>query len=252
MYRDGVTVIIPAYNAGKYIEEAIQSVLNQEPVDKASIEIIVINDCSTDDTEDVLSKYEGDSRVRIIKHESNTGVSQGRNEGISLAETKYVAFLDADDWWSADKIRLQYEMAEETDAPIICAARELHSPDGQSTGRIIGVKDIITYEDLLKTNSIPCGSVFMKTDIAREFGFQMDELHEDYILWLRVTRKYGSARGIDKPLLHCRLSEGGKSRNKFKSARMQYRVYRYMGFGFFKSIGLFISYAFNGFRKYYG
>ncbi len=252
MYRDGVTVIIPAYNAGKYIKQAIESVLSQEEIDAGLIELIVINDCSTDDTAEVLSQYATNPRVKIVTHDANTGVSQGRNEGIALAETEYVAFLDADDWWSSEKIKLQYTLAKETNAPIICAARELHTPEGEGTGRIIGVKDTISYEDLLRTNSIPCGSVLMKADIAKEFGFQMDNLHEDYILWLKVTKKYGPARGIDIPLLHCRLSEGGKSRNKLKSAKMHFMVYRYMGFGFFKSVGLFISYAFNGFRKYYG
>lgn len=251
MYRDGVTVIIPAYNAGKYVGQAIESVLNQNPFG-AELEVVVINDCSSDDTAEVLSRYESDSRINIITHEANAGVAQGRNEGIEVTKTKYVAFLDADDWWSPDKLALQYELAERTDAPIICGARELHNPDGESTGRIIGVAESISYKDLLKTNSVPCGSVFMKTEIAKEFLFQMDNLHEDYILWLNVTRKYGDAKGIDKPLLHCRLSEGGKSRNKFKSAKMQFLVYRYMGFGFFKSVGLFISYAFNGLKKYYG
>lgn len=78
------------------------------------------------------------------------------------------------------------------------------------------------------------------------------ELHEDYILWLQVLKAYGAAVGIDEPYLHCRLSEGGKSRNKLRSAQMQYGVYRLMGFGIIKSMYYLCSYAWHGVKKYYG
>lgn len=247
-----VTVIIPAYNAGKYIGKAIESVLGQKGLPADDIRLIVVNDCSSDDTLEVLKQYSQDTRVTIINHETNKGVATSRNEGIELAQTKYVAFLDADDWWSEDKLAKQLALIEETNAPIVCTARELHSPEGETTGRVIGVRDHISYDNLLKTNSIPCGSVLMPTELAREFEFKMDNLHEDYILWLEITKKYGEARGIDEPMLHCRLSEGGKSRNKLKSAKMHYKVYRYMGINPIKSFFLFIAYAFNGVKKYYG
>ena len=79
-----------------------------------------------------------------------------------------------------------------------------------------------------------------------------DELHEDYILWLQVLKKYGAAVGIDEPLLKSRMSENGKSRNKLKSARMQFGVYRYLGFGWIKSLYYFCNYAVQGVKKYHG
>ena len=77
-----------------------------------------------------------------------------------------------------------------------------------------------------------------------------DDSHEDYITWLKVLRKYGCAVGIDKPYLKYRLSEGGKSRNKLKSAVMTYNVYRYAGYGRIKSCIFFCSYALHGIWKY--
>jgi teichuronic acid biosynthesis glycosyltransferase TuaG len=117
---------------------------------------------------------------------------------------------------------------------------------------VIPARKQVTYEQLLRTNSIPCGSVVMDADIAREFHMTRDDLHEDYILWLQVLKKYGPAVGINEPYLHCRLSPGGKSRNKLRSALMQYRSYRYLGIGPLRSAGLFLCYALNGVRKYYG
>lgn len=107
--------------------------------------------------------------------------------------------------------------------------------DGSSTGRTIPVKEKITYRELLKHNSINCSSVILRRDVAREFPMEHDDSHEDYITWLKILRKYGCAAGINKPYLKYRLSEGGKSRNKLKSAAMTYNVYRYAGYGRFRS-----------------
>ena len=77
-----------------------------------------------------------------------------------------------------------------------------------------------------------------------------DDSHEDYITWLRILNKYGLAAGIDQPFLKYRLSEGGKSRSKLKSARMTYRVYRYIGCSRLQSFICFASYAIHGIWKY--
>ena len=90
----------------------------------------------------------------------------------------------------------------------------------------------------------------VERQIALEFPMEHDDSHEDYLSWLKILRKYGNAAGINEPCLKYRLSEGGKSRNKWKSARMTYQVYRYMGFGTMKSMVLFVSYALHGVWKY--
>ena len=247
-----ISVIIPVYNAEKYLANAVYSVLEQEDIPEGELEVLVINDCSPDDIDQVMERFFADPAVRYIKNEHNLGVADTRNRGLRMARGRYVAFLDADDWWEPDKLSAQLCRLEQTGAPLCCSARALHEADGTPTGRIIGVPEQITYEELLHTNTIPCGSVVMPTQIAREFYMSHAELHEDYILWLQVLKKYGAAVGINEPYLHCRLSEGGKSRNKLKSAAMQYGVYRYMGFGRLRSMRYLFSYALNGVKKYYG
>lgn len=247
-----ISVIIPAYQAEQYIADAVCSALEQNDIAPGDIEVIVINDCSPDDTDAAMCPFKDNPAVRYVKNDYNLGVADTRNRGLDMARGRYVAFLDADDWWEPDKLSAQLSLLEETGAPLCCSARVLHQEDGTPTGRTIGVPERITYEQLLHTNVIPCGSVVMPARIAREFYMCHAELHEDYILWLRVLKKYGAAVGINKPYLHCRLADGGKSRNKFKSAAMQYGVYRYMGFGRLASLRYLISYAVNGVRKYYG
>jgi teichuronic acid biosynthesis glycosyltransferase TuaG len=248
-----VSVIIPAYHAGEYLANAVYSALEQEGIPEGELEVIVIEDSGADEeTDAVMKRFRDDPQVIYLKNEHNLGAAASRNRGIDLARGKYVAFLDADDWWEPDKLEHQLKCLKKTGAKLCYSGRALHFSDGTPTGRQIGVRERVTYEQLLRTNSIPCGSVVMETDIAREFHMTKDELHEDYILWLQTLKKYGAAAGINEPYLHCRLSPGGKSRNKAKSAIMQYRSYRYMGFNPLKSAALFLSYAVNGVKKYYG
>lgn len=253
-----VSVIIPAYNAEYYIRQAVESVIKQ--TFDACIEIMIINDYSKDGTDAIVREIMESFRqagytnrkICYINNDTNIGVAESRNRGVSLAEGKYIAFLDADDWWDSGKLEKQFALIGATQAVLCATGRELMSENGQATGRYIGIPARVSYLQLLKTNTIPCSSVVLKTEVAREFPMCHDELHEDYILWLQVLKKYGMAVGIDEPLLKSRMSEKGKSRNKLKSARMQFGVYRYLGFSWIKSLYYFCSYAVQGVKKYHG
>ena len=242
-----MSVIIPAYNCRNSLKGAIDSALCQN----VNLEILVINDCSPENLDDVMAPYVQDERVRYLKNEKNLGASGSRNRGVALAEGQYVAFLDADDRWVPGKLNRQLKLLEETGYVLCCTAREMMRPDGSSTGRIIPVQEEITYRDLLKQNSINCSSVVLRTDVAREFPMEHEDSHEDYIMWLRILRKYGSACGINEPMLQYTISTTGKSGSKFKSVRMTWKVYRYMGFGLLQSLVCFVSYTFLGIKKHW-
>lgn len=252
-----ITVIMPAYNAQNYIAKAMDSVMKQTT--NAFIELIVIDDGSTDNTEKIVEQYRADCsgsgasdrELRYLRNKGNQGVAKSRNLGISEAQGEYIAFLDSDDWWELDKLEKQIRILRQNPDTVLCATgRELMNQDGTSRGKIVGVPEKISYKDLLRTNYIPCSSVVMKTQTAREFGMCHDELHEDYILWLRVTKKYGDAFGLNEPLLKSRMSRGGKSRNKLKSAKMHYGTYRLIGIPRMKALLLMVSYIYHGLTKY--
>lgn len=242
-----VSVIIPAYNCAHTIEKSIDSALAQD----VSMEILVINDASPDDLDAVMEQYAAVPELIYRKNEKNLGVAETRNRAVAMARGAYIAFLDADDYWVAGKLRRQLEVLETTGTVMCATARELMNADGVLTGRIIPVKERITYDILLRHNSISCSSVLIRTEVAREFPMKHEDSHEDYIMWLEVLRKYGTASGINEPLLKYRLSSSGKSGNKLKSAWMTFTVYRYMGFSIGKSLACFCSYMVNGIKKYY-
>lgn len=241
-----VSVIIPAYNCESYIHTSIDSALAQQ----VSLEIIIINDCSTDSTEESLKGYLSNPAVRYIKNEQNLGAAGSRNLGVKLARGKYIAFLDADDWWEQDKLKKQLALIEKENAVLCSTARLLVNPDGSSMNKIIPVTEHITYQTLLKHNCINCSSVLLLRKVALEFPMEHEDSHEDYIAWLRILQKYKKACAINEPLLNYRLSSDGKSGSKFQSAKMTFKVYRYMGFGLFKSLRCFCSYAIHGVLKY--
>lgn len=241
-----VSVIIPAYNSADSICQSVDSALCQG----VSLEIIIVNDCSTDATEEILEKYSSNPAVRYIKNDHNLGAAGSRNKGVTLARGKYIAFLDADDWWEPDKLKKQISLIEKKNTVLCSTARLLVNPDGTSMNKVIPVPEEITYHTLLKHNCINCSSVLLLRDVALEFPMEHEDSHEDYIMWLKILQKYKTACAINEPLLNYRLSAAGKSGSKLNSAKMTFKVYRYMGFGLLKSLLCFFSYAVHGVLKY--
>jgi len=246
MEKPLVSVIMPAYRCAATISLAIDSALAQN----VPLEVLVIDDCSPEDLTEVMAGYANQKSVIYLKNQQNMGAAATRNRGVALAKGQYVAFLDSDDIWAEGKLIKQLKVLEETGAVLCCTGRELMTPEGERTGRYIGVKETIDYRELLKHNSISCSSVVLRSDVAKEFPMHHADSHEDYILWLEILGKYDKAVGIDEPLLYYRLSNTGKSGSKLHSAKMTFMVYRYMGFSWPKSIACFVSYAFHGVKKY--
>ena len=243
-----ISVVIPVYNGEKTVGRAIESVLIQN----AEKEILVIDDCSSDNTAKVLKPYVEKQQICYVRNEQHLGVAETRNRGVAMAKGEYVAFLDADDFWLEGKLEAQLKRLQETKDVICSTARQLCCPGSPKDGQIIHMPEQITYEELLGCNSIACSSVVMKTEVAREFPMACDSVHEDYLTWLKVLKKYRTCSGIDIPYLQYSLSTTGKSGSKLHSARMTFGVYRKAGMSFLQSCGCFIRYAFHGVWNYYG
>ena len=246
-----VSVIIPAYNSEETIEAAIYSAVIQG----IDVELVIINDASLDHTADIIQncqeKYDSDHiKWNIIDSRENLGAAASRNLGVKLACAPYVAFLDSDDRWTEEKLKKQLALLNRTGGVLCSTAREFATHQGELTGIIVPVKPIITYRSLLYDNSINCSSVLMRTEIAREFPMLHDELHEDYITWLKILKKYKKAYAINEPLLKYRCSQGGKSSNKLKSAWMHYHSLRFVGIPPLSAFWHFLFYMVSGILKY--
>ncbi|MBS3991592.1 MAG: glycosyltransferase family 2 protein [Erysipelothrix sp.] len=244
IHTQKVSVIIPAYNSASTLKEAIDSVLDQG----VEVEIIVMDDASKDNTLEVLKPY--NDKIKIFTALKNQGVAYSRYHGIRHASHEWIAFLDSDDAWNPGKLKHQLQMCLEKDALICATARELANEHGESLNRILEVKDKITYQDILKTNSITNSSILMRKEVALEVPLFDSSLHEDYLMWLTLLKKYGYAIGINEPYVRYRISSTSKSGNKLKSAKMHFNTQRAFNIPLIQVMFNMIPYAYNGLKKH--
>ena len=203
MTSNSISVVIPAYNAEKTIRRALNSVENQSLLPK---EVIVIDDCSSDRTNEIIREYMKESRL-VIRHEIqsiNSGAGSARNAGWLLASEKYVAFLDADDIWHPRKLEIQFAQMEKSDScAMSCHYR--HVTDSEVWTEVkfdSSHQRYFDFRDFLIRNRCATPSVMVKREITARFH-PGKRYAEDYLLWLQISALYGPVLFIDLPLVHC-------------------------------------------------
>lgn len=243
-----VTIVMPAYNAEKYIHEAIASVVAQT---YGNWQLIVIDDCSLDNTHEIALGF-GDARIKVVRNMTNRGIAYGRTKGIALADGEWIAFLDADDMWEKDKLQKQISLlAKRKDAVLLYCGSAFMDENGNRLKYTLPAKEEIGYRDLLKQNIISCSSALARKDVLREIPFPMDDcIHEDFAVWLAILRRGYKAFGVDEPLLVYRLSGKQKSADKRRAALMNWHTYRFIGVPFGLALASMFAYGVNGIVKY--
>lgn len=246
--KPSVSVIMPAYNASKYIEEAIESVLAQTYTD---FELIVVDDQSKDSTpEKVLAYTEKDSRVKYFRNEKNSGSSFSRNFGISSAQGEWIALLDCDDIWTPDKLEKQIALAESKNVDFVFTGSAFTDEHGSEYRYIFEVPEKITYKELLKQNIISCSSVLIKKDYIIKYKMPDFPMREDFACWLTILKTGICAYGINEPLLIYRVSRNSKSSNKKTAAKDTFLLYRAMGYNIISTLYYFFFYTIRSLKKY--
>lgn len=246
--KDLVSVIMAAYNAEKTIAKAIQSVLDQT---YAKWELIVVNDCSKDRTQEIVnSLLESDTRIRLINNDKNSGVSITRKNGLACASGEWIAILDSDDSWLPDKLEKQMNIIRENDAELVFTGSSFISADGAPIDWILHVPETVSYRKLLKQNLVSNSSVLVNKTLYQEYYAVGDNMHEDFAIWLGITKTGRKAYGIDEPLLVYRVDKSSKSGNKLRAAKMNWNTYRYIGLNPISSAYYMFWYTAKGLLKY--
>jgi teichuronic acid biosynthesis glycosyltransferase TuaG len=243
-----VSIVTPAYNAARYLPDTINSVLGQGYRDW---EMLVVDDCSSDATGEVVSQYSArDRRIRLIAQASNGGPARARQAALERAEGRYIAFLDSDDRWLPTKLERQLEFMHRRRAAFSHTAFRRITVDGSKVGRLIRVPERLTYADLLGNTAIATSSVIVDRSLTGPFRMTVT-YYDDFVLWLEITRRGFAALGLNEDLMRYRVTGGSVSRNKLRSAMMVWRTYRdveRLGLG--RSSWAFARYAANAVRKY--
>ena len=202
MEESKVSIVVPAYNAAEFLEDTLESAIAQT---HKNIEVLVIDDGSQDSTAEVAGRFS--PPVRVIRTE-NQGVAMARNTGIKEATGDFIAFLDADDLWEPDKLRLQLNRIDDVHRLVysntLSFGTESLANMNISGGELLPSGEI--REQLIQRNFIPTSSVLMDRQIALEIGGFNPEIPvcDDWDCWLRalaLTR----ARYVDQPLVRYRV-----------------------------------------------
>ena len=242
-----VSVIMPAFNAERFIRESIESALGQTLGD---IEVLVVDDASTDRTRAIVEELaRHDSRVRLLSAERNSGPAVARNLTIEAACGRYIAFLDSDDLWLPRKLERQIAAMTANSWAFCFSGYEIVDEDGVVIGRT-GAPGAVSYHQLLNNNVIGClTAVYDCVAVGKVFAPSIGR--DDLGLWLRVLRQVGQGHGINEVLAQRRLHPGAYSARKYDMARRNWQLYRQEGFGVLKSLWYFGGYAVTGTIKNY-
>lgn len=192
-----ISVIIPTYNRAHLLKRAINSVLNQTYKD---IEVIIVDDCSEDNTKEVVNSIES-KKIRYIRLENNSGACKARNVGIKKSSGEYIAFLDSDDEWCPDKLEKQYNYLIMNESNIVVCNYN-YEKWNKTKLAMRKSNNFITYDELLYKNYVTTGAILTKKSILEDVGFFDESMprYQDWELALRISKKY-KIGFMDEPLL---------------------------------------------------
>lgn len=215
-----ISVIMPAYNAEKYIKNAIDSVLNQSFRD---FEFIILNDCSVDRTEEIILSYQ-DDRIVYLKNEKNLGVAATLNRGLEIARGEYIARMDADDISLPERFEKQVAFLDENTAIAVvgCAVEKFCGTQTLGLRRFSAGAEMLRIDTLFGCPLAHPGVMFRRAVICGLGGYEAEfEGLEDYALWWKVSQNWDLA-ALPQMLLRYRIHPGQVTQKptKEKAQRM--------------------------------
>lgn len=221
--ENSVSVVVPAYNRQKTIERAIASVLKQtHPVH----EIIIVDDCSTDNTVQIIQEFvKHDGRIKLLRHERNKGAQAARNTGIVNSTAEYVAFLDSDDEWLPERLRLGFEVIETEAVPVVHSEAIIHK-NGQNALKNIPPLRGYVYPKILNEPGPMFQGLLLKKECLEKIGL-LDETIISWQEWDTFIRlaKYFEFGFVSEPCFIWHWHEGHTiSKDKRKEAEGYYQI----------------------------
>jgi len=201
-----ISVIMSAYNAEKYIAEAIESILNQTFKD---FEFIIINDSSTDDSLKIIKKYKNkDRRIVLINNKKNIGLTKSLNKGLKIAKGKYIARMDDDDISLSNRFQIQFNFLKKNkEIFLVGAGTIIINKNGKCIKKSIPIANRFKIKNILNKKNFFYHSTIMFRNIHKIFYREKMLYVEDYDLYLRLIDKGYSLTNIKKPLLKYRISD---------------------------------------------
>lgn len=220
-----VSIIVPVYNAERFIEETIASVQAQT---YENWELILVDDVSSDNSALLITQMQkDDKRIKLIFLEKNSGAAIARNKGLANADGRYISFLDADDIWLSAKLEKQVGFMQQGGYGFSFTSYEYANSDGVGTGKIATVPGSLGYREALKDTVIFTSTVMFDVDIHAKKSLMMSNVYsEDTALWWSILAGGYVAYGLNQKLVLYRRSFGTLSSNKLEAVYRTWLLYR--------------------------
>lgn len=183
--NDLVSIIMPSYNTAQYIRQSIQSVLAQTYL---NWELIIVDDCSSDNTENVVSVFLNDNRIKFLKNERNSGAAVSRNRALREARGKWIAFLDSDDLWEPEKLEKQIAFMEENNYKFTYTDYRIRL-NGELLPYVYTGPKKITAHKLKNYCYFSTITVMYDREYVGLVQIADIKKNNDYALWLKVIEK---------------------------------------------------------------
>ena len=219
-----VSIIMPSYNTSRFIEETINSVLSQTYSDW---ELLIVDDCSSDDTDDVVQPFLADGRIRYLKNERNSGAAVSRNRALREARGKWIAFLDSDDLWMPEKLEKQIDFMKKNGYRFSYTNYAEISVDGKRNGITVTGPKKITKTGFFNYCWPGCLTVMYDAEAIGLIQIADIKKNNDYAMWLKVCQKADCYLLDEELALYRRGRAGSVSTHSIKTMiGWHYKLYR--------------------------
>ena len=231
-----VSVIMPTYNCAKFIAASVETVIAQTVTDW---ELLIVDDCSKDETAQVLAPYlTAFPNIRYHRLDQNSGPAVARSTAMAMAQGKYIAFLDSDDLWMPDKLEKQIRFMQDTGSSFSATAYRRMEEDSTLTDILRIPPPQVDYHGMLRwANPIGNSTVIYDREQLGQFQVPPIRNREDFALWLCILRKAHFCAGMAEELAMYRVRKNSFSSKKLQMAKYHWILYRQLeGLSLLKSV----------------
>lgn len=245
-----VDIIMPNYNKGAFIEEAIKSVLKQS---YKYWKLYVIDDHSQDESKKILEKFKKNKKIKIIFLKKNKGPSICRNIGMSLSKSYYLSFLDSDDYWPKNKLSSQINFMNVNNIKFSYTDYITFYKDKKNLLKFTNVPSIFNLKSFSRNSSINTSTMILRRNIIKSVKFKNIQKHEDYIFKCEIFKKNKKlfAKKFNKTHAYYRILKNSRSRDKFKNVYYLWKYNKkFNKFSFIDNILSILLISINSIKKY--
>ena len=245
--KDLISIIIPYFKKKKFFQKTIQSIKNQS---YKNFEVILIyDDNDYSDLDFVKKNLKKIKKKKIIINQKNLGVGISRNKGIEKSKGKFIAFLDADDVWHKDKLREQIHFMKKNKIDFSFCSYLIINKKEEIINEIKAPHRLY-YQNLLSACDIGLSTVVLKSKILKVHKFSNLKTKEDYLLWLKLSKKNIKMVGLNKTLVSWRKTNNSLSSSVVQKLKDAFLIYnKYLKFSFTLSIYRVFILSLNYFKK---